>query len=51
MALTTGLVVEGLAYGTSHNVIDAGITGAVLFLVIAALAGGALRHESHKTAR
>lgn len=51
MALTTGLVVGGLAYGTSHNLIAAGITGTVLFLVIAALAGGALRHEALKTAR
>lgn len=51
MALTTGLVVGGLAYVTSHNLIAAGITATVLFLVIASLASGALRHETLKTAR
>jgi hypothetical protein len=51
MALTTGLVVGGLAYGTSRSIAASAIIGGVLFLVIAALAGSALRHETLKTVR
>ena len=51
MAVTTGLVVGGLAYGASRNIIAAVIIGGLLFLVIAALAGSALRHETLKNTR
>ena len=51
MALTTGLVVGGLAYATSRSLIASLIIGGVLFLVIAALGVSALRHETLKTAR
>jgi len=51
MAFTTGLLVGAMAYGSTRNLIAAFLVGGVLFLVIAALAGSALRDQILKNAR
>ncbi|HEX8295251.1 MAG TPA: YcxB family protein [Chthoniobacteraceae bacterium] len=51
MALTTAFVAGGAAYLVTREWIAPTVIGGLLFLVIAALGGSALRHETVKNAR